>query len=683
MPTISKIRFAVIALALLGCALGTWAAEPPETLPRSPRNANYTIDVQLDTERRMLHGRQTLVWRNIQDRPTDELWFHLYWNAWRNDRSTWMLQSSLGSRRRRDVDKLRPEDWGYLEVDSIRLPQGDGAEARELITTAFFAAPDDGNSHDRTVLVVPLTETVAPGEEVEVQMTWRAKIPRTFARTGFRGDFYFIAHWFPKLGVFEGDGWNCHQYHATTEYFSDYGSYRVSMTVPEDWVLGATGREIEQRVNGDGTTTHVYGEDDVHAFTWTVSPDYIVREGVFDEPGLPPVDLRLLIQPEHLGQADRHMDATRAALKHYGTWYGPYPYGHLTFIDPAYGSRAGGMEYPTIFTCGTRLFAPFGGDRPESVTVHEAGHQFWYALVGNNEFEYAWLDEGLNTFSTIRTLDETYPPRKLVRYFLPRPGDRGLGDGFFPVMFDSIESVRILGLVGDYRDAVTSDNPSTPTFRYVPRTASDISYDKTALWLATLERHLGWDTLQSILSTFFERYRFAHPRPEDFFATAEEVSGRDLDWFFRQVYYDSVVFDFAIDHVSSVPAGPTGLVDQAGELVPAEKPEDEEGTVYRTDVLVHRHGGGIFPVEIRLVFEDGHEVSEVWSGSEKSKRVVVEHPAKLQYAAVDPERVLLLDIDYTNNSRLLEPRATLPARKWASKWMIWFQDMLSSIAFFM
>ena len=680
MSVTTTTRLVCATLVLLGSTLGVVAQEVPSAV--SPRNANYTIDVKLDTDRRMLVGRQTLVWRNIQEQPTDELWFHLYWNAWRNDRSTWMLQGRL-NRGERNRDKTRPEDWGYIEVDSIRAMPGDGGEARELITTAYFAAPDDGNAQDRTVLVVPLTEPVNPGEQVEVEMVWRAKIPRTFARTGFRGDFYLIAHWFPKLGVFEGDGWNCHQYHATTEYFSDYGSYDVSMTVPEDWVLGATGREVEQVHNGDGTVTHVYQQDDVHAFTWTVSPDYIVRDGRFDEPGLPPVDLRLLIQPEHLGQAERHMDAARAALKYYGTWYGPYPYGHVTFIDPAYGSGAGGMEYPTIFTCGTSLFAPFGGDRPESVTIHEAGHQFWYGLVGNNEFEHAWLDEGLNTFSTLRTLDEAYPPRKLVHYFLPRPGDRRPGRGFFPVMFQSIEQERLIGLVNDYRNAASSDDPSTPTFRYVPRTASDISYDKTALWLATLERHLGWDTLQSILSTFFERYRFAHPTPEDFFATAEEVGGEDLDWFFDQVYYGSVHFDYAIDHASSTPADATGLIEQGGELVPVDRPKEEDGTVYRTEVLVRRHGGGVFPVDIRLVFEDGHQVTEAWSGLERSKRIVVEHPARLDHAIVDTERVLMLDIDYTNNTRLLESRATVPATKWASKWMIWFQDMLSSITFFM
>ena len=137
----------------------------------------------------------------------------------------------------------------------------------------------------------------------------------------------------------------------------------------------------------------------MHDFAWTTSPDYLDLTERFEHPTLPDVEMRLLLQPEHAGQAGRHFEATRAALTHYGEWYGPYPYEHLTIVDPAWRSGAGGMEYPTLFTAGTRWLAPADVTDPESVTVHEAGHQFWYGIVGSNEFEHAWLDEGLNMFS--------------------------------------------------------------------------------------------------------------------------------------------------------------------------------------------------------------------------------------------------------------------------------------------
>jgi hypothetical protein len=671
----SVARLASI-VAIVGVAASPNAATDT---PLSPRNASYTIDVRLDATERTLAGRETVTWRNLQATATRELWFHLYWNAWRNDRSTWMLEDRSRDRAGRPAKKIRDEDWGWIEVDSVTL-LGEALPTR-------FAAPDDGNPHDRTVMVVELPIEVPPGESVTVDLAFRAKIPRTFARTGFRGDFYFFAHWFPILGVYETEGWNCRQYHAATEYYSDYGVYRVAMTVPDRFVLGATGRETDRRSNPDGTVTYTHEQADVHGFAWTASPDYRVAEERFEETGLPPVDVRLLYQPEHQDQVERHIAAARAALLRYGTWYGPYPYGHVTVVDPAWGSGAGGMEYPTLFTCGTRLYAPIENDQPESVTVHEAGHQFWYGIVGNDEFEHAWLDEGLNTFSTMRTLDATYEPRRYVRRYVPGPG-RGGGrargaDGFFPFVFRDIAVPRHVDRLDRYRAAAWTDDPSTPTFGYRPETAADITYSKTMLWLATLERELGWDVLQKILSTFFARHAFEHPEPEDFFAVASEVASQDLSWFFDQVHGSAVTFDYAVGRVASLPVEPRGFVERDGKLVLVDREEDGESErVWRTEVVVERRGDGRFPVDVLLVYEDGFEQRERWDGRARHTTYVAERASKLRHAVVDPERKLLLDLDRTNDSRLRESAAGFPATKWAAKWMLWFQDFLLTMAFF-
>jgi len=356
------------------------------------------------------------------------------------------------------------------------------------------------------------------------------------------------------------------------------------------------------------------------------------------------------------------------------------------------------MEYPTLFTCGTRLFNPFGGDSPESVTVHEAGHQFWYGIVGNNEFEHAWLDEGFNTFSTARALDATYPERILVARYLSSPGR---GSGFFPLRFPDITIPRLQGRLDSYRDAALADVPAIPTFRYHPATAGDISYAKTALWLRTLEGYLGWETLQAVMSTYFERFSFGHPAPADFFAVANEVSGQDLSWFFDQVVGDSVVFDYAVDSVTSLPAEPEGWLERDGRLQferrggaggntdDEEQDGDEEPAggdsgrkLFRTEVVVKRLGGGVFPVDVLLVFEDGSELRESWDGREHWRLFVAERPAKLKYAVVDPERKLMLDVSVVNNSRVRKPDTLLPAVKWSSKWMLWLQDLLTSMSFF-
>lgn len=645
-------------------------AAQPATGGRSPRNANYSIDATLDTSRHLIDGRETITWRNVTSSPASALRFHVYWNAWRNTASTWIRERALAGD---DQVLRRPEsDWSWSDVKSIRLLQGGASPILDLTARSRYIAPDDGNTDDRTLLEVPLPVPVAPGATVTLEVEWQARVPRTFARTGRIGQFYFVAQWFPKIGVLEADGWRAHQFHSGTEFYADYGVYDVRLRVPTGWVVGATGRQQERRDNGDGTTTHRYVQEDVHDFAWTTSPDLIEHRERFEHPRLPAVDMRLLLQPEHDDQADRHFAATRAALRYYGEWYGAYPYGHITVVDPAWQSGAGGMEYPTLFTAGSRWLAPRGVTQPEGVTVHEAGHQFWYGMVGNNEFEHAWLDEGFNTFSTARTIAEAFTPNYASDRFF---------QGFVPWVYREVPLSRATdqnGLNG-YRPAAESDAQATPSWRYFPATGSRITYSKTALWLHTLERYLGWETLQRIMSTYFERYRFKHPKPEDFFAVANEVSGQDLTWFFDQVYRSSNAFDYAVADLQSRRSAPRGYVerDQARTFVAG----DDDRAPFETTVVVRRLGEAIFPVDVQVTFENGERVRERWDGRDRWKALKFTRASRARAAEVDPDHVLLLDINATNNSRSLEPHVDAASTKWSLQWLVWFQNFLLTYGF--
>jgi aminopeptidase N len=539
-----------------------------------------------------------------------------------------------------------------MEVTSIKIvAPSTSARASDLTASQHFIAPDDDNPNDETVMAVPLPQPVGPGESVTLELEWTAHVPRTFDRTGAVGNFFFIAQWFPKLGVFQDAGWNCHQFHAHTEFFSDYGVYDVSLKVPGHWIVGATGVERGRRDNGDHTTTYRYYQEDVHDFAWTTSPDYVERTARFEHPTLPPVEMRLLLQPEHAGQAERHFDATRATLKYYGEWFGAYPYGHITIVDPAFHSGAGGMEYPTLFTAGTRWLAPARVTTPEGVTVHEAGHQFWYGIVGTNEFEDAWMDEGFNTFSTARAVAQVYNPNYLaLRYF----------GGFVPWVLKDIPLSRETDgnrLAGYRRDA-KADEQSTPTYRYYPTTAASISYDKTALWLNTMERWLGWPVMQRILSAYFAKWKFNHPRPKDFFDVATEVSLQNLDWYFDQIYRSSNVFDYGVQELKAA----------------------RDGNAFHSTVVVRRYGEALFPVDVRVTFENGDTITEQWDGRSRWKLYAYDRPSPVLAAEVDPARVLLLDVAYTNNSKTRRPRGPEAATKWSFKWMIWLEDCLLSWA---
>ena len=644
--------------------------------PPSPRNANYSIDVELDPASRTVTGRSVVSWRNISARPTSELQFHLYWNAWRNTDSTWMRERLRAVRgpggRYGDLPGQRPAgDWSFIDVTAVRLLAGGGAPLTDLTASGTFIAPDDGNKADQTVLSVPLPGAVAPGEAVTVEVAWTARVPRTFARTGAVGDYFFIAQWFPKLGVLEDTGWNTHQFHAGTEFYADYGVYDVRITVPRGWVVGATGRERERHDTPKGTT-HRYVQDDVHDFVWTTSPDYVVKTATFDHPTLPRTELRLLLQPEHLGQADRHFAATRTALKYYGEWFGPYPYGHLTIVDPAWQSGAGGMEYPTLFTAGTRWLAPAAVEEPEDVTIHEAGHQFWYGLVGNNEFEHAWLDEGLNQFSTARALHEAYTPLYFSERFF---------DGFIPWVFREAPLTRVdsTGLAG-YRWAAESDVPVTPSRRYFTGTGGAITNNKTALWLHTLERHIGWPRLRRGLSIFFARSLYKHPRPDDLFAALSEGAGRDLTWYFDQVHRSSNTFDYAVGQLTTTAAGPRGWVADSGTRRFADG--SRSTATWRSEVVVQRLGEAVFPVDVLVRFADGSTARERWDGRERWKLFTYDRPAAAESAEVDPNQVLLLDVNRTNNSRTLAPLAPKASRQWAGRWWVWLQDLVITYGFF-
>ena len=607
--------------------------------PLSPRNANYTITARLDPSTRTITGSETITWRNITGKAATDLQFHLYWNGWKNARSTFMRERALGGAA--EDRRRRADEWAHIDVAAIRVAGADRTASKR------FIAPDDENANDETVMSVPLVEPVEPGGITTIEVAWTAHVPRTFARTGAIGNFFFIAQWFPKIGVLQEDGWNCHQFHSGTEFFSDYGVYDVSLTVPSGWPLGATGVLGDRRDRGDGTTTHRYYQEDVHDFAWTTSPEYVERTARFEHARLPPVEMRLLIQPEHAGQAERHFDATRTALKYYGEWYGAYPYGHITIVDPAFQSGAGGMEYPTLFTAGTRWLAPGGVTTPEGVTVHEAGHQFWYGMVGNNEFEHAWMDEGFNTFSTARAVAQVYDPNYLaIRYF----------GGFVPWVFKDISLSRETegNRLAAYRRDARSDAQSTPTYRYFPATGGSITYNKTALWLNTLERRIGWPALQRVMSTQFETWKFKHPKPDDFFAVANSVTGQDLTWYFDQVYRSSNAFDYGVQDLKSA----------------------RDGDQYHTSVIVRRYGEAVFPVDVLVTFRNGERVTEHWDGRDRWKAYAYDRSAQALSAQVDANRVLLLDVNYTNNSKTLEPRGEAAATKWSMKWMVWLQDCL-------
>ncbi|MFN7974500.1 MAG: M1 family metallopeptidase [Acidobacteriota bacterium] len=623
---------------------------PSLTEALSPRNASYAIDVTLDTAKHTLEGHELVRYRNLASAPMTEIQLHLYLNAFKNPKSTFMRESGGQLR----GDRYKEGFWGSTDIRAIKI----AGSHDDLISKLETIHPDDDNGDDETVVRLPLPSPVAPREAVTLDITWDAKLPRVFARTGYAGSFHMVGQWFPKVGVYEvRDGtarWNCHQFHANSEFFSDYGIYDVVIRTAPDAVVGASGVRVEDPKVEEQLKVHHYRAEDVHDFAFTADPDFRERTERWND-----VDVRVLYQPEHEPLAADHVEIAKASLKFFDEHYGKYPYRTLTVVDPGPGGGgAGGMEYPTLITAGTsyltlgqRINRILG--RPnqlrdlEIVIFHEFGHQYWYGLVGSNEFEEAWLDEGFNSYS------ET----------------KGMGELYGPVLslFHGTATLTDLDLERLAYAAYPQEGPILEkAWGYLSGTGYGIgSYMKPATVLTTLERLLGEETMGKVMRTYFETYRFHHPRSEDFFRVVNDVSGKDYGWFFDQFVRKDLAVDYAVRSVTSrkIEEEP-GLYDRDGKRVEvkaedlkkarrekkASGKKDDEPARYLSRITLDRRKDGIAPVDYEVRFLDGTVEKGTWDGASRALKLEYTRPAKVGVVVIDPEKKLLIDVNLGNNS---------------------------------
>jgi hypothetical protein len=595
-------------------------------MPLSSRIANYDMEVSLDADTGILFGKETLTWHNKSGRPASELRLHLYLNAFRNNRSSFMKEAG-----EKAYKKLKNDGWGFIEVERIAMDDG-----RELTQKMEFIHPDNDNADDRTVFRLHLPEPVQPGGSITLDIDFNAKLPTPpVARNGYKKDYYFFAQWFPKIGVFENGKWVCHQYHSHGEFYADFGVYDVKITTPDKFIVGATGIMVERKNNGDGTVTHYYHAEDVHDFAWTASPKFVEFTGKARD-----VDMRVLMQRVHALQGPRHLKAAQLAVEYFQDWYGDYPYPNLTVVDPTgFSDATGGMEYPTFITAGTMTGMPGGVLAPEMVIIHEFGHNFWYGMVANNETEEAWLDEGITTYCEIRIMEDIYGKGSMIDLM-------------------GIQAEDMYMRRYSYVAAPDLDPTIMNSWEYYSGNSyRSMAYSKPALMLMTLENYIGAETMREILRTYFERYKFRHPKTEDFIEVANQVSGQDLSWFFDQMLYSNAVLDYSVAYLSSkeIPKG-KGYDYTLSVDSPDVKPDRAErggGPMYLSEVKIRRLGEFKLPVEVEVVFEDGEIVRESWDGQDLWKEYRYTRSARLRKATVDPGNKAAADINYLNNEKTL------------------------------
>jgi Peptidase family M1 domain len=641
----------VVALLCCTSAIAQSAFAPKVTGPLSQRVVAYQIDARYDPAKHTVDATETLTYRNLTGQPLDRFPFHLYLNGFQ-PKSTWVREAHRdGNFRTSSLDEWRPEDYGANEVTSFEaVGMGD------LTKQMKFVSPDDGNPDDKTVFEVKLPRAVQPGQGVQFKIKFKSTFPEVIARTGYKRTFLLAGQWFPKVGVWWHGTWNCHQFHVMTEFFADFGAYDVKITLPKNYIIGATGVQTSDTDNGNGTKTVAYHAEDVHDFAWTADPNFKVVEGRFDG-SVGTVKIRLLTYDSHKSSWQRYLNVTRGTMEKFDQWYGPYPYAQLTIVDPPHGAaEAGGMEYPTFITGGASWYAPKGDlDEPENVTVHEFGHQYWYGMVATNEFENAWLDEGINSYTEVKVMDGLF-------------GRDTSSLNIFGVQLGDGEMLRSFYLGDPDIDALSRASYTDMSVN----SYGAVSYGKTATMLINLEAIVGEQALRNAMHTYFLKYRFTHPTQEDFMRTVDEVTGQDLKWYWDQAVYGTQVMDYEVLRTTS---DPTDWYEQ-------DATDKKDETTYETQVILHRKGDFVFPVEAEVKFDNGESTRERWDGKDRWVRYVYDRKAKVVSVEIDPDHIVTMDNDYLNNSRTTD-RQKGATEKIAAYWMFltqFFAQMLSWLA---
>ncbi len=605
----------------------------PEAL--SDRVTGYKMDVILDPGEKVVSGEMDAYWVNTSGQEVLDIRMHLYMNAFKSGNSTMY-------RERGESPNPKKENLGWIDIISFT-----GEEGNNLMPNMEYISPDDGNPEDSTVLRVLLPDPVKPGDTVKVHLVFETKMPLCTRRTGFREDYFFIGQWFPKFGVYEPAGmrysdgaWNCHQFHANSEFYADHSVYDVNITTPSEYVVGTCGLLLSETDDGTTRTGHWRAEDIVD-FAWTAWPGFKVFKDKWNH-----VDITLLIPERRIEQVERQFMSVKNALEFFTANMGPYPWPYVTIVDPpTIGEGSGGMEYTTLFTSESSDFMPGFIHMPEIVSVHEFGHAYFMGILATNEFEEPWMDEGMNTFFEQRIMDFYWGEQtSLIDHPALSVSDKTTG--------------RVSYVTSPYIRFVSNNEYS---WNYPEGTYSMMSYMKTSLWLYSLMGIVGESTMNDIFREYYNRWAFRHPCATDFIDVVNDMVrenhgdkyGGSMDWFFEQTLYGTGVCDYEVVDIQNNKSG-----------------GDTDKTV--STVFLSNKGDVRFPVEVLVGFDDGTEVIEQWDGKGSYKELKYSGNRKVEWVKIDPEYKNRMDVDFINNSMALK-RNKIPVRRITDKIMMALQ----------
>ncbi|MBK8144965.1 MAG: M1 family metallopeptidase [Bacteroidetes bacterium] len=504
--------------------------------PYFQQHVDYTIDVRLNDQSHILHAFEKIQYTNHSSDTLKFIFFHLWPNAYKNDRSAFNEQ--LVENKQTGFYYSKSEQRGF--VDSIQFKVNN-----EEVNISEYNNQSD-------VVLLELLNPLLPKQSIEISTPFRVVIPEVFSRLGHKDQAYQISQWFPKPAVYDNRGWHPMPYLDQGEFYSEFGNFTVNITLPANYVVAATGdlqnesekKFIESRMlnkvpellnqlqeNPESDThykTITFKQKNVHDFAWFASKQFLVEKSTATLPNNKKTDCWSFFSPKEHSIYDSSSRITAKTIEYLSTHVGEYPYQQASIVA-GHLLAGGGMEYPNVTVIGNVESKSI----LQTVIVHEVGHNWFYGLLGSNERAHPWMDEGINTFyegqieQSIK--DEKYKTSKKERGF-------ELGTHF----------------LYDLAAKQNTDQPiNVAATEFTKTNYGGIVYGKAAKMFAYLNEYLGAALFEQCMKAYYNEWHYKHPYPEDIQAIFEKVSGQNLSWFFDDCIRSTKKIDFAIKKVST------------------------------------------------------------------------------------------------------------------------------------
>ncbi len=512
--------------------------------PYFQQEVNYTIQVKLDDHNHVLTAYETIEYINNSPDTLEFIYLHLWPNAYKNTNTAFAkqaLEDGSGSfyfaaeNRRGYIDSLNFQSIG------------------RTLTWEFHKEHID-------ICKVMLNEPLFPGDSVIISTPFKVKIPWNFSRLGHREQSYQISQWYPKPAVYDREGWHEMPYLDMGEFYSEYGSFNVEITLPRNYVVGATGNlqdpeeiawldkkaeetsKIEVFDSTDMTfpesskefKTLKYTESNIHDFAWFADKRYhVLKDSVYLENSDHWVTTWSMFTNQDARMWKKSPEYIKDAISYYSNWYYDYPYNHCTALT----GGSGGMEYPTI-----TLIGSVPSDLLlEEVIMHEVGHNWFYGILGFNERAYPYLDEGLNTFSESRYMNTKYKKQKML--YEEAAIKKKIAT---LVNIDDIPYDELSWIVTTILSRLNNDQPINLHSEKYTSMNYGLVYYKSAISYYYLMHAMGEDIFNRAMQDFFDQWKFKHPGPDDFQAALEDYSKMDLNWFFNELVSSTKKIDYKV-----------------------------------------------------------------------------------------------------------------------------------------